>query len=98
MLSDTASTWPSTLTVVDTTTCKDEADVKRAGGGKTEAAASPAARTERAARAPTPPGRQRPSFLASGGGRAVLLCFDSGLLLFKARYTNDGLISYYANK
>jgi hypothetical protein len=28
MLSDTASTWPSTLTVVDTTTCENEVDLK----------------------------------------------------------------------
>lgn len=28
MLSDTASTWPSTLTVVDTTTCENEVNLK----------------------------------------------------------------------
>lgn len=36
MLSDTASTWPSTLTVVDTTTCENEVNLKMELAGESQ--------------------------------------------------------------
>lgn len=86
------------MTVVDTTTCGDEANLKLESGKhplvRTKATSEHSSGCSLAPRLPD----GFSEVLANGSGWVVLFGFDSRLLLLQTCYTNYSLISYYANK